>query len=641
MTERRTAVLAGVALALAALTFAAYGAALGFEFVAFDDPDYVTENPRVLSGLSRANVAWAFTTGHASNWHPLTWLSHMLDAELFGTGAAGPHATNVLLHAANALLVFFGLLRVVDREAIARSAAVAALFALHPLHVESVAWVSERKDVLSTFFFLLAIGAYAGFARRGGGARFAVTAILFGLGLLAKPMVVTLPFVFLLLDYWPLERLPRTPARRLVIEKLPFFAMSLASAAATFAVQAATGAVKNVEVFPLGARVGNAIVSYAAYLADAVAPAGLGAFYPHPALPGGAGIGAGEVALAALVLAALTAIALVAAARFGRRYALAGWLFYLGTLVPVIGLVQVGLQARADRYTYVPLLGVFVAAAWGAADLARRAGPRARVAGAVAVAGASVAMAVATRAQAATWRDSVALFERALAVTENNYPTRYNLAHVHASAGRVDEAIAEYRRALAIHPGDPGSNNNLGSILRERGAADLAAGRVEEGRRLIAEARSHFEAALAGRPANARALANLGHCEAQLGNPDAAIERYERALAIDPGLAAARNALIPTLGERAFALATSKDGAARDGARALALATRACELTGFREPGLVDVRAAAFAELGRFEEAVQAATRAVALAEAARAPREAALFRTRLTLYQSRRPLRE
>jgi len=438
-------------------------------------------------------------------------------------------------------------------------------------------------------------------------------------------MVVTLPFVFLLLDWWPLGRWPGTPARKLLLEKAPFFALSLASAVVTYLVQAASGAVKGVEAIPLVARSANAAIAALRYLETAVWPRGLCVFYPHPSLPGGPGISGLAVAGAAVFLAAVSAAVLVAAKR-GRREIAFGWLFFLGTLVPVIGIVQVGLQARADRYTYVPLFGVFVAATWGISALARRAGvPRAALSGAGAAV--AVALLLATRAQAEHWRSSEALFERALAVTEANFPVHYEYGLALQHEGDPRSAAEQYRRALAIHPGDVQAANNLGAILRESGDIDAAM--------------KLFETALRGRPDHALALANLGHCYAQLGDRDAAIERYERALAVDPGLEIARNALVPTLGARAFALATSRDAAARDGSRAVRLAARACELTGFREPGLLDVLAAAYAEAGRFDDAVAAAERAVSIAESIGAAAEAALFRTRLASYRAGAPLRQ
>ena len=407
---RKAALLAAIGLGLAAATLAAYAPALRGEFIdAYDDADYVFDNPRVKAGPTWAGVGWAFARSHAANWHPLTWISHMIDCGIWGLDSRGHHLSSLLLHALNSVLLLLALDRMTGRTW--RAALVAALFALHPLHVESVAWISERKDLLSTLFWLLAILAWVRYARRPGAGRYATVVVLHLLALLSKPMPVTLPFTLLLLDFWPLGRLSldsptlRRDASRLVAEKLPLLALSAASSAVTYLVQSAAGAVTFLESLPFPARVANAVVSYAKYLVLAAWPRELAPFYPYPE----GGIPPWEVAASALFLAAVTVAVLLAART--KPWLAFGWLWYVGTLVPVIGIVQVGLQSMADRYTYVPLVGIFVAVVWGAGDLARRwrVPPAFRSAAVLVL---LLSLAVAARREAGTWHDSVTLFSR-------------------------------------------------------------------------------------------------------------------------------------------------------------------------------------------------------------------------------------
>jgi hypothetical protein len=504
--NRRHAVL--VALSLAVLVAVVYAPVRHFEFVQLDDPAYVTENPQVLGGLTLQGGAWAFTTGHAANWHPITWLSHMLDIQLFGTTPGPHHVTNVLLHIASTLLLF-GLLAWLT-GAMWRSALVAALFGVHPLHVESVAWVAERKDVLSTLFWLLTMCAYVAYVRASPVAApsarpgrrtlfYALTLVLFAIGLMAKPMLVTLPFVLLLTDVWPLARTgqagagiaaadvdsrsprsarassrpsARSPKRArkaqratgrapvgkhgtpdwrrvawsLVREKLPLVAMAAASSAVTVLVQQRGGAVSALDDNPLGLRIQNALVSLVAYLRDTLWPARLTVIYPFPdAIPLWQSAGA-CVALCAISFAVY---------RLARRhpYLAVGWLWYLGTLVPVAGLVRVGLQARADRYTYVPLIGIFIMIAWGAAALAARVRPlrlAIPVMAAIAVAG----CAVAAREQIGYWKDNVSLFTRATVLTlhVDEYEAHMSLGATLANQGRMDEALRHFTEAVRLRP---------------------------------------------------------------------------------------------------------------------------------------------------------------------------------------------
>ena len=449
------------ALALAGLTWMAFGGALRNGFVAFDDDRYVYENPMVAQGLTPAGVRWALTTGTEANWHPLTWLSHMADVDMHGLEPAGHHLTNLLLHAANAVLLFGVLRGLTGRFWPALLAA--ALWAVHPLRTESVVWISERKDVLSTFFGLLALGAYGRAAPRG---RLGWTVPFFALSLMAKPTWVTLPMILLLLDAWPLGRWPAEPWRKLAAEKGPLFLLAAASCAVTFGVQRHGGTVLAGEWLPFGARLENAAVAYVQYLVALFRPLDLACFYPPQR---------GSPAAAGWALAVLAALTAAAAAHARRRpWWLIGWLWFLGTLVPMIGLVQVGGQARADRYTLLPHVGLIVALVWGLAEIwenLRRASAGRRFAAALWIMPVGVAVVAVglltelSRRQTATWRDSETLFRHAAAATQNNTYMRFNLANVLAQQERWPEAGAEYRAVLAISPDNPAALNNLAWAL--------------------------------------------------------------------------------------------------------------------------------------------------------------------------------
>jgi tetratricopeptide (TPR) repeat protein len=547
-------------LALCAATLAVYAPVRRYGFSNFDDGVYVNENPHVAGGLARDGVAWAFSlAGHGANWHPLTSLSHMLDVELFGMSPGPQHLVSLALHVLAALLLFGFLQR--TTRAPGRSALVAALFAVHPLHVESVVWLSARKDVLSGVLFMLTLRAYAGYARRPGARRYALVAVSLALGLMAKPTLVTLPFLLLLLDVWPLGRLPlgragegasapeparagRTVAARLVLEKLPLLALSAVSSALTLVVQRSWGAVT--EALPFELRAANAAVSYVAYLGKTLWPARLAAFYPPHAE---------SISGAALVGSALFLVAATAAAiRAGRRrpYVLVGWLWYVGTLVPVIGLVQVGDQAMADRYTYLPLIGLFVAAAWGIHDLAPAALRRTALPAAALLA--VLACMVGARAQVGTWRSDSALWEHARAVTTGNYLAEIMLGNLLAAQGRLPEAIEHYGEALRVRPGSAEAHNGLGAALAEQGRWEDAVPHYLEALRLrpgFAEAHSNlgnaysqldrfpeaereFAEALRARPSLALAHANLGLALLRQGKADEAFEAFSEALRLEP-----------------------------------------------------------------------------------------------------------
>jgi len=555
-------------LLLALATLAVYSGVFSSDFIRFDDPRYITQNRHVRAGLTLDGAAWAFTTFFKSNWHPITWLSHMLDVELYGLSPGAHHATNLLLHVANSLLLFT-VLRTATRAAWP-SALVAAIFALHPTHVESVAWIAERKDLLSSLFGLLATASYVAYARRGGAVRYAATALLLSLGLAAKAMLVSLPFVFLLLDYWPLERLrPDRSARRLLVEKLPLFAISAAFAAVAIAAQRSGGAVALGDPVPLHLRLANAVVSYGLYAWMTVWPADLALLYPHPYLPGGTPWRAWQVALAGAWLLGAS-LAIVCARR--HRYLVVGWLWFLGTLLPVIGIVQVGVQGMADRYTYVPCIGLYIIAAWGSADLARRASRRVAGFGVAAALVALAALGVASHRQVGYWRDTVSLFEHSLAVAPGALPLRINLANELVDRGQVDDAIRYYRLALEIDPDQYTAHRGLSNALRKRGELVEAArhfllgrrielgsleGELQLGGALLQEkdpqaALEHFRRAAQLAPDSEIVQRALGEAQMDLGRPEEAIECYRRAVGLAPDSDLAHRAL-------ALALTSQRD----------------------------------------------------------------------------------
>jgi tetratricopeptide (TPR) repeat protein len=500
--------VATLGAALVVVTFAAFSGVLSNSFLAYDDDDYVTANAHVLLGLNGGSVAWAFRSTDAANWHPLTWLSHMLDVRLFGLDAEGHHLTSLLLHAVNVLLLFLLLVRMTG--ALWRPAFVAALFAIHPLHVESVAWIAERKDVLSTLFWLLTLSAWLSFLESRTALRYALVLVLFALGLMAKPMLVTLPFTMLLIDTWPLRRVATFGER--VWEKTPLFVMSAASCVVTFIAQRRGGSIETLSGLGLPARVANAADAYVSYLGKTLWPASLAAFYPHPG-----GVRVWAAIASALVLSGLTALAF----RLARRapYFAFGWFWYLGTLVPVIGLVQVGFQAAADRYTYVPLVGVFVAIAWGLADLAK-VGRRAKDVVAALSASSLVVLFAITRAQVGHWADTASLFEHALAVTSNNFVAHNNLGLTCLDRGKPEEAVTHFREALRIKPDYAAAHNNLGGALHVMGRD--------------AEAVDQLRQAIAGGLDSAGVHMNFGNALAGTGQGDAALEQYNEALRLQP-----------------------------------------------------------------------------------------------------------
>jgi tetratricopeptide (TPR) repeat protein len=530
------------ALALFAVVFCLYLPAARNDFVNYDDPDYVTANRHVLTGLRWENVVWAFGAGHASNWHPLTWLSHMADAQIFGEAAWGHHLTSVFLHAFNTGLVFLVLRRMTGARW--KSWVAALVFGVHPLHVESVTWVSERKDVLSGIFFLLMLAVYAGYTARADRREKGRSAwpwyfgvlVLFAFGLMSKPMLVTAPFLLCLVDLWPLERvkcwnswtrqnrepsveIPGRRVRDLVLEKIPFLLLSAGSCVATFLVQKEGGAVS--VALTLSERIQNALVSYVRYLGKMCWPMDLSVLYPHP----------GKWALwkvaGSLGLITLITVGVLRAA--GRRPWLpVGWAWFLGMLVPVIGIIQVGIQSMADRYMYLPMIGLLVAVVWGAMELASLRPAWARllkVAGCLCVVG-FIAITV---QQISYWHDSETLFLRAVRVTDRNYLAYNNLGFFKSNQGKVEEAMEFYRKSLEINPAYEDALNNMGFAFAAR--------------QQHAEALGYYEAALKVRPGHVEVHNNLGNALSELGRIDEAIGHYEFVLKQKPDHADAHNNL--------------------------------------------------------------------------------------------------
>jgi tetratricopeptide (TPR) repeat protein len=534
------------------------------DFVNLDDESYVSKNPQVKAGVTKESIVWAFTTLHKSNWHPLTWLSHMLDCQFFGVNPLWHHVTNVILHVANGLLLFwvFGQMT----GAVWPSAFVAAVFALHPLHVESVAWLAERKDVLSTFFWILTMAAYVRYAAQPILGRYVWVFVFFALGLMAKPMLVTLPFVLLLLDYWPLGRFQwvskggsktpsntgeqKTPFQKsstlgLIAEKIPLLLLVSASIAITLVAQ--RGAMKPGEALSIGMRVSNALVSYISYIVKTIYPNNLVIFYPYPVQ----GFPIWQPVICLFLVLGITGAVLFLAKK--RGYLAVGWFWYLGTLVPVIGLVQVGVQAMADRYTYIPSIGLFMICAWGISDILSPWRHRKVVLSAAALAILFVFIAR-TRTQVGYWKNSLTLFGQTFAVTKDNYIAHNNYGCALGDRNRVDEAIEHFQEALRINPMHLRAHYNLGVMLLKKGKVDDAISCFNESLRIkpdfleahfnlgsaldregrLKEAINHFSVALRINPDYAEVHNNLANILARQGNIEEAIGHYLEALRINP-----------------------------------------------------------------------------------------------------------
>jgi cytochrome c-type biogenesis protein CcmH/NrfG len=637
-------ICAGLLLAIAA----AYWPVSNYAFTEYDDNDYIWQNRQVMNGLTWPGVVWAFFHFNVSNWHPLSWLSHMLDVQLFGLNAGAHHVVNVVFHAVNTLLLFVWLRRLTGF--LWRSALVAALFALHPLHVESVAWVAERKDVLSTFFMLLTLMAYTRYAEgRSQNEAFKreqlkpsnsdlptqnskpktqnptlhsvvfylLALICYALGLMSKPMLVTLPFVMLLLDYWPLERIQDTGFRikdcmGLFLEKIPFIALSGASCVITFLAQQSGSSVISISVLPVAVRLQYALLAYAGYLQKMVWPSSLAASYP-PDYP----VAAGYVIVSLIALVLIS----VGVFLFRRRnpYLVTGWLWYLGTLVPVIGLVQVGSTCMADRYTYVPLIGIFIAGVWLMAENSLKWKARRLVLTALSI-GMLTACWTLTAAQVRYWQNSETLARRALAVTKNNAPMNVLMGNALVRKGRAQEATQYFAEAARISPSSVPAKADLALVLAMQGKMEESAELCRTILKLHPdESRIHY------------LLANILGAQ---GKFQEAIVEYDVALRLDPEQMLALNDL-------AWLLATAPDAGLRDGPAAVRLAEKACRISGYRTAQFVGTLGAAYAEAGRFEDAVDTAQKALDLAAAENNPALLRKNRELLELYQQKKAYHE
>jgi Flp pilus assembly protein TadD len=649
---------------------AVFGQTVHHAFVNFDDDLYVYDAPGIKAGLTIKGIALAFTGTHARNWHPLTTISHMLDCQLHGLNVGWHHATNMFLHVVAVLLLFQVLQRMTG--AMWKSAIVAGLFAVHPLHVESVAWVSERKDVLSAVFFFLMLGAYVRYARGPSIARYVLVMVLLAAGLMSKPMLVTAPVILLLLDYWPLNRLGYRKSeskgrqaeklnvrtqwlgiRRLIVEKIPLFVLSACSCAITFAVQKrAAGAIPPL---PFLWRVENAVASYVIYIWKTVWPARLAVFYPHPddTLP------SWEVILALAFLLAISMAVIVF--RRERGYLFVGWFWYVVMLLPVIGVIQVGEQGHADRYTYLPQIGLCLLAVWAVGEVTGNRQSTSRIA-VCTVAAIIVALAWTAFVQASYWHNSETLWTHALAVTSDNDVAHNNLGYLCADRSELDQAISHFESAARIRSGktnphyDAGSafvQMNLADALARKGRSDEAMAHYEEAIRLqpyyadayynrgnvlfangrIDEAIADWEWTLQLQPNDADAHTCLGNALLREGALKEAIGQYEMAAALAPDDPHSRNNI-------AWTLATSSDGSIRDGAKAIGFAQQAVALSGGREPQFLRTLGAAYAETGQFTDAIAAARRAAAVANMQGKQRLAKNLERDLILYRANLPLR-
>jgi tetratricopeptide (TPR) repeat protein len=695
-----------ICLWLALVTLLVYEPVFHAQFIGYDDPDYVSANPHVLSGITLANLRWAFVTNHAGNWQPLTWISLMLNSQYFGPRAGAFHAVNLLLHVANTLLLFLWLYGATGAKW--RGALVAALFALHPLHVESVAWITQRRDMLSTLFWMLALLVYTDYAKTSRISHYFFALALFGIGLMAKPMLVSLPFVLLLLDYWPLGRFAERRTFRPLIEKLPFLAFSIASSVITLFAHQRVHAMMPLDMAPIFVRAQNATLAYIAYIGKLFRPAGLAVIYPYNLHP--SPIHA-LVSLAALMIVSVAVIS----TRRSKPYLFTGWLWFLVTLAPVIGIIQVGPQAMADRWTYISFIGLFIILAWGGSDALNRL----RIPSFAQAIGASIALVLCaglTRAQLQYWHDGIALFQHAMNVTVPNGTAEAQLGFELAQQGQDDEAIAHYKAALQSHPRADGTWNNLGASLAATGKLEEAidafqnalkldpsmsdahgnlalalarSGRLQEslihfgdaarlepenanvhnvyavmlgaaGR--TNEAMQEFQIALQLAPDSAATHVNLANLLVKQHARDEAMAHYSEALRLNPAFAEAHYYIasllleegktedaaahyiaalqikpdyVPAMVSLAWIYATGRSKARSEhAAEAVRLAERACQISGRKQSGPLDTLAAAYANAGRFDEAVKTGEEAFSVAKAAGENDFADSIRARISLYR-------
>ena len=682
---------------LAASTLLVFWQVRNFDFTNYDDNLYVSENPHVLGGLTYDGIIWAFTTGHTGYWHPLAWLSLMFDCQLFGPDPGRIHLVNLFLHIANTLLLFALLKKMTG--SLWPSAFVAAAFALHPMHVESVAWIAERKDVLSTLFWLLTLAAYAGYVKRPSIFRYLISLMLFAIGLMAKPMLVTLPFVLLLFDYWPLDRFAATrtvktaggksrkPAPihdgrailyRIIIEKIPFFVLAAVSSVITFIVQKVSGAVININALPLQDRVANAIVSYMRYIGKMVWPQNLAVFYPFD-------IGNFtylQITLCAILLLVISIFVI----GFGRKqkYLLVGWFWFIGTLIPVIGLVQVGAQALANRYTYISYIGLFIMIAWGLPELLSK-WPQRKIALGLSMVIVLTILGICAHQQVSYWNNGTSLFTHVIKVTQDNYFAHYGLGISYKNLGCHQDAIESYKQAIRINPDYDEAYNDLGISYFILGRYQDAIEAYKQAIRInpdLAKAYNNlgnaclfleryqdaiesYKQAIGIKPDLAEAYYNLGAAYLKLGRYQNAIEAYKQAIRIKPDLAEAHynlgKALVAQgqiyealdqlrqairlrpdcpdfMNDFAFLIITHPEIKNRDVNEATRLARRACELTSYKNPAFLGTLAAAYASAGKFSEAVDTARKAIAIADSANQPQIKNIIQHHLTFYTQGKP---
>lgn len=609
LISNRTTQLAAIYLGLVGLVAVVFLQTGHFNFVNYDDGGYVFENPNIKAGLTWRGVVWAFTHVHSQNWHPLTSISHMIDCQLFGLNAGAHHLVNVGLHTVTALLLFTFLWQ--STNALWASAISAAIFAIHPLRVESVAWISERKDVLSGLFFMLTLLAYLRYVRGQTWQRMAVVAVCFAFGLMSKPMLVTTPIVLLLLDYWPFARFKKQGLWKLILEKVPLVILSVGSCAATLIAQQV--AIGSTESLPLASRIDNALVTYVNYLRQMFWPVDLVPFYIHPEWR----LGTWEIIGAIVLLAGITAAIFLLRRKL--PFLLVGWLWYVVMLLPVIGIIQVGLQARADRYTYLPQIGIIIAVVWAIRDLTSR--WRART---VALVPASLAvvgsLSFLSYRQATHWHDTESLWSYTLNRSPENDVALTGLAMVEVVRGQTDNAITHFRHALALRDGNAAAHYGLGLALSQQRKTDEAIG--------------HWQRSLELQPDNINARNYLGAALAEIGRTAEAIQQWQQALAFDPDNGNAANNL-------AWVLATSPDPTLRDGAQAVAYAKRATKVRGGENPLVYRTLAAAYAENRQFAEAISAAEHAKQLAQATGNSALVSELDQCLELFRQQRALRE
>lgn len=642
-----------ICVAIVALIWIVFGQTLGHDFVNYDDKTYVYGNSLVSPGLTWRGLARAFVDTQTNNWHPLTIISHMIDCQFYDLKAGGHHFTNVLLHTVAAVLLFFWLRNITGN--VWASAFVSVVFAIHPLRVESVAWIAERKDVLSALFFFLTLGAYARYVRTRSFGRYLTMSILFLCGLMSKPMLVTLPLVLLLLDYWPLKRFSDLKSfRRMTLEKLPLFVLSLAPAIVAFALQVQSPA--SVGQLPFVWRLENALVTYVTYVWQIFWPIDLAVFYPHPDNH----LAFWQVALAAAFLIAMTWI--VFALRRNGPYLLVGWLWYLIMLFPVIGIIEVGLQGHADRYTYLPHVGLYIALTWFAADVSKWLPHRKEILAAVGIV-IVVSLSACAWKQTTYWRNGETLWAHALAATKNNDVALTNLGTLLMERGQLDDALSYFQKALAVRSGSEQRHYNLslalihdsvGNVLAREGRLDEAIVHLRQAVELRPDypdahynlgtalfqkgdldgAIAQWRATLSIHPFDAGAHASLGNALVQKGLLGEAVDHYEKALQLEP------DSILP-LNNLAWVMSTGPDDSLRNDAIAVELAKKANQLSKETNPVFVRTLAAAYAQAGQFEHAMETARRASDLANAQGAHDLAVQLQEDVDLYQRRTPLRD